>query len=357
MSPVRIAVVGAGLIGRTHIAVLRSGHPEFVLAGVTDPSPAAKAEAAHLGYAHYDSLDDLLDRETPDGAVLAVPNHMHVPIGLACVARGVAVLIEKPISDSVAGALKLVEAAEAAGVATLTGHHRRHNPILRRAAEIVRGGGVGRVVAANARYLSHKPRGYHDVAWRREMGGGPVLINAIHDVDCLRMIVGDIVRVQAADSRSVRGFAVEDTAAAVLTFANGALGTLLCSDTASTPWSWDWGARENPTFPYDSEACIDIAGTQGCLSVPTLVHRWHEKGRESWQEPLSSKRHHVAPTDAYTNQLLNFARVICGSEPPVLTGREGTRTLATTLAITESATTGLPVMIDDVMAKATSKSK
>ena len=356
MSPARIAVVGAGLIGRTHIAVLRSGHPEFTLAGVADPSPQAKAEAAPLGYPCFASLDELLDTAKPDGVVLAVPNQMHVPMGLTCIARKIPVLVEKPIADSVANALRLVEAAEAAGVATLTGHHRRHNPVITRAAEIVREGGIGRVVAVTARYLSHKPKGYHDVAWRREPGGGPVLLNAIHDIDCLRRIVGDIVRVQAASSHAVRGFAVEDTAAAVLTFENGALGTLICSDTVSTPWSWEWGSRETPAYPFEPESCYDIAGTQGALSVPTLIHRWHDKGRESWHEPLMQKRHHVAPNDAYTNQLVNFARVIRGTEQPVLSGREGTRTLATTLAITESAKTGLPVMIDDVMARASLKS-
>lgn len=356
-APVRIAVLGAGLIGRTHIAVLRSGNPEFVLAGVGDPSPGAKAEAEKLGYACYDTLGELIEKARPEGVVLAVPNQMHVSAGLECVAANVPVIVEKPVSDSVGEALRLVEAAEAAGVATLTGHHRRHNPIMRRAAEIVREGGVGRVVAATARYLSHKPKGYHDAAWRREPGGGPVLLNAIHDIDCLRMLVGDIVRVQAADSRAVRGFAVEDTAAAVLTFANGALGTLICSDTASTPWSWEWGSRENPSFPYDTESFLDIAGTQGSLSVPSLVQRWHEKGQESWHTPLTTKRHHVPLTDAYTNQMLNFARVIRGSEAPVLSGREGTRTLATTLAITESARSGLPVDIDTLMSGAGAAAK
>ncbi len=348
-SPVRIAVLGAGLIGRTHIAVLRSGHPEFILAGVADPSPAAKVEATALGYACYTSLSELLEKAQPDGVVLAVPNQMHVPAGLECVAAKRPILIEKPVAGSVAEALRLVEAAETAGVATLTGHHRRHNPIMTRAAEIVRDGGVGRVVAVTARYLSHKPKGYHDAAWRREPGGGPVLLNAIHDIDCLRMIVGDIVRVLAANSNAVRGFAVEDTAAAVLTFANGALGTLICSDTASTPWNWEWGARETAAFPYENESCIDIAGTLGALSVPTLEHRWHDKGHEHWHTPLTRKRHHVQTSDAYTNQMLNFARVIRGTELPVLSGREGTRTLATTLAITMSATTGLPVDVGAMM--------
>jgi predicted dehydrogenase len=349
MAPVRIAVVGAGLIGRTHIAVLRGGHAAFALAGVCDPSPHAAAEARAAGYPFYTGIEEMLDKAKPDGAVIAVPNQMHVSAGLACVARGVAVLIEKPISDSVPDALKLVEAAEAAKVPTLTGHHRRHNPIMRTGAQIIRDGGLGRVVAATGIYLSHKPAGYHDLAWRREPGGGPVLINAIHDIDCLRMLCGDIVSVQASASNAVRGFAVEDTAAAVLRFESGALGTLITSDTASSPWNWEWGSRENPAYPYEPENCFMIAGTLGSLALPTLVHRWHEPGRQSWHTAMAQKWVQYTAADAYSEQMQNFAAVIRGTAAPVLSGREGTRTLAATQAVTMSAKTGRPVLVDDVM--------
>ena len=185
MPQARIAVIGAGLIGRKHIEVLRSGHPDYTLAGVADPSPEAKAEADALGYACYPSIEEMIDKANPEGAVIAVPNQLHVKAGLACIERGVPMIIEKPVADTVDEALGLIEAAEAAGVATMTGHHRRHNPIMRRAAEVIREGAIGRVVAATSIWMSHKPKGYHDFAWRREPGGGPVLLNAIHDIDCL----------------------------------------------------------------------------------------------------------------------------------------------------------------------------
>ena len=111
--------------------------------------------------------------------------------------------------------------AEKAGVPIMVGHHRRHNPIMRKAAEIVRSGELGTLVAVNAVWMSRKPEDYFNITWRREAGGGPVLINAIHDIDCLRMLCGDVVSVRAATSNATRGFTVEDTAAAVLTFANG----------------------------------------------------------------------------------------------------------------------------------------
>jgi predicted dehydrogenase len=345
MTNLRIAVVGAGLIGRTHIEVLRSGHAGTSLAAVADPAPGAAAEAQQLGYTIYADYRAMLEREKPAGVIVAVPNQLHVEVGMACVERGIPIIVEKPIAPTVAEAMRLVNAAEAAKVAVLTGHHRRHNPIMRKAAEIVRSGALGTIVAANALYLSHKPRGYHDMAWRREKGGGPVLINAIHDIDCLRMLCGDVETVQAVSSSAVRKFPVEDTAAAVLRFKSGALGTLLVSDTASTPWSWEWGSRENPSFPYENENCFLLAGTRGSLAIPTLLQRWHDPGRESWHTPLTQFRHHIAPADAYREQITNFAAVIRGTASPVLTGREGAMTLATTLAISRSAESGEVVRV------------
>ena len=352
MKPVRIAVIGAGLIGRKHIEVLRSNSPAYALAGVADPSPAAKAEADRLGYPCFAVIEEMLDKTKPDGAIIAVPNQMHVAAGLACIARRIPIIIEKPVADTVDEALKLIEAAESAGVATLTGHHRRHNPIMRKAAEIVRDGGIGRVVAATSIWLSHKPKDYHDLAWRREPGGGPILINAIHEIDCLRMLCGDIETVQASTSNEVRNFAVEDTAAAVIRFKSGALGTLLISDTASSPWSWEVSSGENPFYPQTSEDCILLAGTRGSLAVPSLDLRWHETGRESWGTPLTQARAHIKPADPYYEQMRNFAGVIRGTETPVLSGRDGTKTLAATLAISLSAKTGAVVCPDDLMVRA-----
>jgi predicted dehydrogenase len=351
MAPVRIAVIGAGLIGRTHIQVLRAGNPDYTLAAVADPSPAAAEEAKKLGYPIFAGIEEMLDKAKPDGAIVAVPNQMHVTVGKACIARKVPIIIEKPIADDVASALELVEAAEKAGVATMVGHHRRHNPIMRKAAEIIASGGIGRVVAANGLWLSHKPEPYFDITWRKEPGGGPVLINAIHDIDCLRMLCGDVETVSAATGNAVRKFEVEDTAAAVLQFKSGALGTLLVSDTVSSPWSWEWGSRENPNRPIEPENCYIIAGTQGSLSVPTLQHRWHKPGEESWDIPMLHMHVPVRPADAYHEQMRNFCGVIRGTEKPVLSGRDGTTTLATTLAITESARRGKPVRVEEMLAQ------
>ena len=103
--------------------------------------------------------------------------------------------------------------------------------------------------------------------------------------------------------------------------------------------------------------CILVGGTQGSLAVPSLDVRWHNAGEESWWKPLMQRREHVLPADPYYEQMRNFAAVIRGDEEPVLSGRDGMLTLATTLAITESAKDGRVIHIDDMLADAAKAGK
>lgn len=352
MAPARIGVIGGGAIGLKHIAVLSPGTLDYTLCAVADPAPMAAEAARQRGVPHFDGYERMLDQARPDGVVVAVPNQLHLEVGLACTARKIPMIMEKPVADTLAAAVRLVAAASEAQVPLLIGHHRRYNPIMRKAAQLIHGGGIGKVVAVNALWLGHKPDDYFSIEWRREKGAGPVLINAIHDVDCLRMMCGDVEAVQAMSANAARGFAVEDTAAALLMFKSGALGTLMVSDTTSAPWNWEWTSRENPNFPHAWEDCFFVAGTTGSLAVPSLRHRWHEPGRESWHAPLTERRIAVAPADPYCEQMRHFAALIAGREKAVMDGEEGLRTLATTVAINESARTGRPVRVDDLLKQA-----
>src|SRR3954465_12354001 len=288
-APVRIAVAGAGLIGRRHLGGIAASRAAQ-LAAVVDPGPAAAEVADRFGVPLYSSLRGLFDAEKPDGITLPTPNQLHGDLGLECVAAGVPVLVEKPIGDTVQGATKLVEAAEAAGVPLLTGHHRNYSPIMATAREIVQSGVLGSIVAVVGTALFYKPDDYFDVGdgWRRQPGGGPVLLNPTQEVTNLSSLVGDVVRVQATTSSATRGFPVEDTAAMVFTFANGALGTFLLSDTAASARSWEQTSQENLSYPsYPDEDAYHIAGTTGSLSVPTMRLKVFG-GTRSWWEPFET---------------------------------------------------------------------
>lgn len=344
VTPVRLAVIGAGAIGRRHVALMLE-EPLCAVAAIADPAPAAEAFARERGLPYFRDAAGMLDATRPEGAIIATPNALHVPAGLACAQRAIPMLVEKPIADTLEGADTLVRAAARAGVALLVGHHRRHNPIIETARDLVQEGRLGRLAAVAALCAVLKPDGYFaEGPWRREPGGGPVLINLIHDIDSLRFICGEIAEVRALTANAVRGFGVEDAAAVALRFTGGALGTVTLSDAVAAPWSWEITSGENPFYPQRPESCYLFAGTEGSLAVPALA-LWHYPGERGWGAPLACDRIEVAAADPLVRQLRHFCRVVRGEAEPRITGPDATRTLAATLAVHRAAESGRPVAL------------
>lgn len=336
--PVKLAVMGAGLIGKRHIEHVLA-QPDAELTAIVDPSPAATALAEEKGTSWFPSFAAMMGQVRPEGVIVATPNQLHVENGLECIAAGVPALVEKPLADNVVSATRLVEAAEAAGVYLLTGHHRRHNPLIQRAKRAIDEGRLGQLVAVHSLCWFYKPDEYFDVEWRRRKGAGPIFINLTHDVDLLRYLCGEVVAVQAQETNAYRGNEVEDAAVILLRFANGILGTVNVSDKIVAPWSWELTSGENPAYPHRGESCYYIGGTRGSLTVPHL-DLWHNPTKPSWWEPIERERLPAAAEDPLGLQVRQFCRTIRGVEEPLVSGREGLKTLKVISAVKEAAATG-----------------
>lgn len=348
MTKTRIAVAGAGTIGRAHIdALLKS--PDCVLCALVDPSPAAESLAAQAGVPLFRSLEALIAADRPAGVVLATPNPLHVPQAMTCLEAGLPVLLEKPIAPTVAEAETLVRRVDDCGVPVLIGHHRAHSPIMAKARDVVISGQLGRLVAVMGSATFYKPDQYFsDGPWRREPGGGPILLNMIHEVHNLRMLCGEIVAVQAFTSNAVRGFAVEDTVAINLRFAGGALGTFLLSDTAACPCSWEQTSQENKAYTsYDDEDCYTVIGTNGSLSVPTMRLKTYPRPEDrSWWKPFEVGTVGMVRDDPIRHQMAHFGRVVRREEAPLVSARDGLANLRVTEAIVEAAARGGVVALE-----------
>jgi len=340
---VRIGVVGAGLIGRRHVEALAIAR-DVELAAIADPDPCAGDIAARHGVAHFMSLREMIETAPPDGVIIATPNAWHLAHVLECVDAGIAALIEKPLATDLASAERIVAAGKAANIALLIGHHRRHNPLIARARSLIEAGELGQITAVQATAWFHKPDDYFQAAWRRQKGAGPVYLNLSHDIDLLRYLCGEIVSVQAMESNRVRGHEVEETAVILLQFGDGALGTMSVSDTVVAPWSWELTARENPVYPATTEACYLIGGTQASLSLPNLS-LWSNPGKAGWREPISATKWPIEFGDPLVRQVLQFAAVIRGDEPPLVPASEGLQNQRVIEAIKTSARTGTTVML------------
>jgi predicted dehydrogenase len=300
--------------------------------------------AQTLGVAWFRYFQDIPADRRPEGVVVSTPNQMHVANSLECIEAGVPVLVEKPLADDLAGAQMLVDAAARKGAPLLTGHHRRHNPIIQRAKAEIDSGRLGRLISVHGMFWLIKPDDYFDLAWRREKGAGPLLLNVIHDVDLLRYLVGEVDAVQAAQSNRVRGYGIEETAVIILHFANGVLGTINVSDTVQAPWSWEFTAGENADYSHTEETCYQIGGVKGSLSIPQLDF-WSHPSKPSWWAPIERERLSYTPEDPLGRQIANFCGVIRGKAQPVVSGREGLATLKVIDAIKRAAESELRVPV------------
>ncbi len=331
-SPCQLAVVGFGLVGRRHVESIALAEG-VELAALVDPVPAVKAEAEKLGVPFYSSLEELFSAGAPDGIILATPTQLHIEQALLCIKQGCPVLVEKPLGVSVAESRTLVDAAQAASVPVLVGHHRRHNPIIQRAKAIIESGQIGQVRAVHATCWLYKPDEYFDQAlWRKEPGAGPISVNLVHDVDLIRYLCGEVAEVSAFAAPALRGYDNEDLAAAVLRFETGAIGTLSVSDAIPSPWSWELTAQENPAYAATQQSCYHIGGSLGSLSVPDLTV-WQHQQRPDWWQPMSATVQPREHADPLVNQVEHFAAVIAGLEEPLVSALEGLKTLRVIEAI------------------------
>jgi predicted dehydrogenase len=343
-TPVRLALIGAGRIGALHMKTI-AGIDEATLVAVADTAPSVKALAEHHGAAFYDDYETLLAEIKPDGVIVATPTALHLAPALSALDHGAHLLIEKPITPTLDEAHQLTAKSTETGRHILVGHHRRHYPFVHRAREILREGGIGRLVGVNAQWTLRKADSYFAADWRQKRAAGPVLTNLIHEIDTLRYICGEIVSLSGETASFVRGHEKEETAALNLRFESGALGTILISDAAASPWAWEFAFNESPDFPPAYQNATRFVGDTASLEFPNLKLWRHEDTASGWNSPLQSEDRSCDAGDAYINQCRHFCRVIRGEDSPLISAEDATRTLAAALAVFDAAVSGKRIIL------------
>jgi predicted dehydrogenase len=348
MSVTRLVVVGPGLMGMKHIDLVHAD-PRTELAAIVQPEPIhARHLSESLGVPVFPDIGTCLEAVRPDGVILASPNPFHFEQARICAAAGTPMLIEKPITDDLSEAEALVDLIARSGVMAMVGHHRAHSPLVHAALRVVQSGRLGRLVAFQGSAVFRKPDDYFAAApWRTQSGGGPILINLIHEIGMMRTLCGEIDAVQAQTSSRVRGHAVEDTAAITVSFSGGALGVFMLSDSGASARSWEQTTGENPAFfNAPEETCYTLTGEKGTLHFPTLrLETFADAGEASWMRPFSTEAVPVERHDPLAAQLTNFIDVIRGEGEVVVTPLDGLRNLRVIDAIRRSAESGQMVRI------------
>lgn len=308
------------------------------LVAVADKTPQGHARAQQLQVRCYDEYQELLDKCEIDGVIISLPTPLHRQSVELSARKGVHVLVEKPIAGTIADGRAIIEACDGYGVKLLVGHHRRFSRHVEEARRQIAMGKIGTIVGGNLVWALAKDREYFNQAWRVKEGGGPLLINGIHDVDNLRYITGlTVQRVYAVTRNAIRRKAVEDSACVIFETREGATFTYFLSDGVPSPWAYEFNLRENPRYVEYDEICYQFFGTLGSLGFPQgRLYRYPDE-YYGWDNPLEVECVGPEGNDPMTDELQHFVDVVRGLVEPRVTGPDGLTTLEVVLAIKRSA--------------------
>lgn len=312
----RIGILGAGGMGNVH-ARHYTRMPDVELHFFEPDLDRAKLYIDRWDARPSVSMDDLF--RVVDAVDVCLPTDLHVEIGLKAIAAGKAVLMEKPLANSLDAAGKLIEAAQKAGTPFMVGHVVRFFPEFAAGNRLVREGKIGTPAAARTRRGGLAPTGSDSWFMDHSRSGGVLIDLGIHDFDWLNWTLGPVERLY---SRSVGASTGKgpDYALTTLTFDSGAI--------AHVESTW--------MDPNGYRATFEVSGSEGLIQydsrqVQTL--RTHAQGKAAQEAPL------LGSDDPYFRQLRAFVAAIDGA-PVAVTGVEGFNALAVAFAARESARTG-----------------
>ena len=346
----RFLLIGPGLIGKKHAEIIHN-HDKCTLEAIVVPE-ITKYETLALKYNTrcYSSLEEALRERTFDAAIISSPNEFHYSQAVDCIDARIPVLVEKPLTVQIEDAKALVIYAEAKAVPVLVGHHRTYSPFLLAAKEFIDSDKFGQFVSVQGSAQFYKSANYFKAGvWRTKKGGGPILINLIHEIGILRELCGEIAKVFALASNKTRKHEVEDTVAICFEFVNGALGSFVLSDTAASNKSWEMTSGENLAYPhYPDHACYHFAGTNGSLDFPNMRYCTYDGMPEaSWWQKFEDGSIHVSTADPLERQLAHFVEVVKEGKPPIVSAKSGCKNMLVIEAIRCSIEEGRSVELTE----------
>ena len=341
-SPIRFGLVGAGKIGGRHAGIL-ANLPGAELVAVCDKDAARAAGlATRHGARAYANHRELLGGAELDVVTIATPSGSHAEIALDVAATGKHLVVEKPLALRLEDADAVIEACERARVQLFELKQNRYNPPVLRMYQAIRAGRLGRITLATARVRWCRPPHYYadGGGWRGTWAedGGVIANQAMHHVDMLMWLAGDVESVVARGSTVLAPIETEDVGLVILRFRSGALGALEATTTAR---------------PRDIESSVSILGDRGTVEIAGValdtVRVWALDQMTADDEEVL--RDFSAPSPAVLKQghqafYQDVLRSLAGEKPEVIVaGPEARRALEVLSAIYESLETGEEVRL------------
>lgn len=330
---VRFALVGCGRISGKHFDAIEAHRDRAELVAVCDDDPEA-LERAHerTGVDAYSSLDRLLEGSDADAIILCTPSGIHAEQAVRAAEAGRHVITEKPMATRWNDGLRMVRAADDAGVRLFVVKQNRRNATIQLVKRAIQRNRFGRIYMANLNVYWSRPQSYYDsAAWRGtwEFDGGAFMNQASHYVDLLDWLIGPVQSVQAFTATLDRDIQVEDTGVANIRWRSGALGSVNVTML---------------TYPKNLEGSLTILGETGTARVGGVavneIQHWE------FAEPDPEEDARVGDVSYETTSVYGFGHplyydnvisTLQGEAEPETDGREGLHSLEVLIAIYLSA--------------------
>lgn len=319
------AVIGVGRMGAL-FARLLAQLPQAELLGVGDvDSERAQAVAMASGASPFTDYQELLALEGLEAVVIATPDHLHHAPAMAAIEVGKHILIEKPLTTSVAQGEEIMAAAQEAGLCLMVAHCLRFDPRYIQARKAVREGAIGEVVNCYARRNTYFDEG-RKVALRTSL---PFYLG-VHDIDILHWITGNrVVKVRAYGSRRLmEDLGVDDAVQSLLEFDDGSIG---CVEQA---WVFprNSGPRQSPV--------LEIVGTAGFIHVNPyqLGVSIQQAGEASYPDStyMFDPLVHGRVVGVYEAETAHFLECVAAGQEPIITPQEALEAVKVAAAIERS---------------------
>jgi len=313
LKSVNVGVIGCGFWGKNHARIYNDLETAELVAVSDLNEQSACSLGEKYGADHYSDVGELLERGDVEMVSICTPTVTHAEIALAAIGAGKHVLVEKPMTSTVAEAESLIEASEKAGVKLTVGFVERFNPGVIEAIRLVREGKIGDVILARAHRVSRYPLRISDVGVVKDL--------AIHDADIVRQLFGEEPEtVYATAGNLVHSF--EDYANIILRF----------------PGNKSAFIETNWLTPHKIRRLI-LTGSEGLITVEFITQEVTVEDDEGSYTPFLETR------EPLTLELESFVDAILNDTQPAITGEDGLKALRICEAALESARLGTPVKL------------
>ena len=328
-----IGLIGGGNITETHARAVRAiaGTQITAIYG-TNSQNVARLCREHGGKTYQD-FNAFLAHRPMDLVILGSPSGLHATQGIAAAKSGLHVLTEKPIEISTARADEMIAAAKRANVKLGVIFQDRMKPDIRRLKHWIDIGVLGKLFFVDARVKWYRPPEYYSTSkWRGTLaldGGGALINQGVHTVDLLLWLLGDVSRVQAHTATLLHKIEAEDTALALLEFANGAIGVFHATTAAYPGYQRRVeisGSEGTVILEHDRVIAADLRKVPADFAVSAIGDRNHSASSAA----VTDVRGHQAVIE-------DFISATQQNKSPACDGTEGRRSIALVEAIYRAA--------------------